>query len=127
MLAKIGPWWNSNRLFAWLKIDTPVTSDGSRSGVNWMRVHCGVDAGRDGTGEGGLTHARDVLEEQVALAEQADQGQLDVLPLAADDALDVARERAEQPREPSGECVRVGAPYTSTVISRHTPTSGRPM
>jgi hypothetical protein len=37
MLAKMPPGRNSNSLVSWLKIDTPVTSDGNRSGVNWMR------------------------------------------------------------------------------------------
>ncbi len=37
-MAKIGPWWNSNELDFWSKIVTPVTSLGSRSGVNWMRL-----------------------------------------------------------------------------------------
>src|SRR2546428_1100913 len=32
-----GPGRNSNALVRWLKMETPVTSDGSRSGVNWMR------------------------------------------------------------------------------------------
>ena len=33
----IGPGRNSNSRVFWLKIDSPETSDGSRSGVNWMR------------------------------------------------------------------------------------------
>ena len=37
MLAKTPPGRNSNSRVSWLKTDTPVTSDGSRSGVNWMR------------------------------------------------------------------------------------------
>ena len=32
-----GPGRNSNAFVRWLKIDTPVTSEGSRSGVNWIR------------------------------------------------------------------------------------------
>ncbi len=36
--AKIGPGRNSNSRLCWLKIETPVTSEGSRSGVNWMRL-----------------------------------------------------------------------------------------
>ncbi len=40
MLAKTGPGWNSKPRLAWLKIVTPETSEGSRSGVNWMRRHC---------------------------------------------------------------------------------------
>src|SRR5919106_1512725 len=35
--AMIGPGRNSNSWVFWLKIERPVTSDGSRSGVNWMR------------------------------------------------------------------------------------------
>ena len=35
--AKIGPGWKVNWPFDWSKICTPVTSEGSRSGVNWMR------------------------------------------------------------------------------------------
>jgi hypothetical protein len=37
MLAKIGPAWNSNSPFFWSYTVIPVTSPGSRSGVNWMR------------------------------------------------------------------------------------------
>ena len=40
MLANTGPGWNSKPRLAWLKIVTPETSEGSRSGVNWMRRHC---------------------------------------------------------------------------------------
>src|SRR3954452_8116645 len=35
--AKTGPGWNSNSLARWSKTFTPVMSDGSRSGVNWIR------------------------------------------------------------------------------------------
>src|SRR5436190_3611880 len=35
--AKTGPGRNSNSFALWLKTFTPVTSDGSRSGVNWIR------------------------------------------------------------------------------------------
>src|ERR687897_356123 len=35
--AKTGPGRNSNSFCAWLKTFTPVTSEGSRSGVNWRR------------------------------------------------------------------------------------------
>ena len=41
---KIGPGRNSNSAFRWLKIEEPVTSDGIRSGVNWMRENCSVVA-----------------------------------------------------------------------------------
>ena len=36
-MAKIGPGRNSKSASRWLKTDEPVTSDGIRSGVNWMR------------------------------------------------------------------------------------------
>src|SRR4029079_13508347 len=36
-LANTGPGRNSNSFCCWLKTFTPVTSDGSRSGVNWRR------------------------------------------------------------------------------------------
>ena len=37
MLAKTPPGRNSNSRVSWLNTDTPVTSEGSRSGVNWIR------------------------------------------------------------------------------------------
>src|SRR5690348_13281444 len=37
-LANTGPGRNSNSFCCWLKTLTPVTSDGSRSGVNWRRA-----------------------------------------------------------------------------------------
>src|SRR5213082_479219 len=37
--AKTGPGRNSNSFRCWLKTLTPVTSDGSRSGVNWRRAN----------------------------------------------------------------------------------------
>ena len=33
----IGPGRNSNSIVFWLNTDTPVTSEGNMSGVNWMR------------------------------------------------------------------------------------------
>jgi hypothetical protein len=38
-LVKIGPGRNSNSVVRWSKIDAPVTSDGIRSGVNWIRAN----------------------------------------------------------------------------------------
>ena len=35
--AKIGPGLNSKSASRWLNTDEPVTSEGIRSGVNWMR------------------------------------------------------------------------------------------
>ena len=39
MFAKIGPGRNSNSRVFWLKIESPVTSVGWRSGVHWMRAN----------------------------------------------------------------------------------------
>ena len=36
---KIGPGRNSNSVVFWLKIDVPVMSVGSKSGVHWMRLN----------------------------------------------------------------------------------------
>ena len=36
---KIGPGRNSKSPSRWFQIDEPVTSDGMRSGVNWMRAN----------------------------------------------------------------------------------------
>ena len=38
-LVKIGPGQERNSPRRWSKIDEPVTSDGIRSGVNWMRAN----------------------------------------------------------------------------------------
>ena len=37
MLAKMPPGLKSKSRVSWLNTETPVMSDGSRSGVNWMR------------------------------------------------------------------------------------------
>jgi hypothetical protein len=39
MLANTPPGRNSNSRVFWLKTETPVTSDGNRSGVNCTRRH----------------------------------------------------------------------------------------
>ena len=52
-------------------------------------------------GQVGLAHARDVLEQQVALGHQAQQHQLDDVALALDDALDVGDDRCRSSRRRS--------------------------
>ena len=74
MLAKTPPGRNSNSRVSWLKTETPVTSEGSRSGVNWMRAHRAVDAAGQRLAEHRLADAGHVLDQQVALGEQHDQG-----------------------------------------------------
>ena len=95
MLANTGPGWNSNCPVSWLKIVTPVTSEGSRSGVNWMRSPSASQRGGQRAGQRGLADAGHVLDQQVALGEQAHQCQFDGVPLALDDPLDVVAERVE--------------------------------
>ena len=91
-LANTAPGLNSNSRDSWSKIDTPVTSLGSRSGVNWMRrTEQSMRAGQR-LGEHRLADAGHVLDEQVALGEQHDQRQPDDVGLALDDLLDVVRD-----------------------------------
>ena len=35
---KMGPWWKVQREVAWSYMVMPVMSEGSRSGVNWIRL-----------------------------------------------------------------------------------------
>ena len=73
MLAKTPPGRNSNSRVSWLNTETPVTSLGSRSGVNWIRRTVqSIDAG-ERLAQHRLADAGDVLDEQVALGEQHDQ------------------------------------------------------
>ena len=58
---------------------TPVTSPGSRSGVNWIRCHGVPSAPARLRAKRRLPDARDVLQQQVALGEQADERQVDHL------------------------------------------------
>ncbi len=55
-------------------------------------AHGAVDAAREGLGEHRLADAGDVLDEQVALGQERDEGQPDGLGLAGDDALDAPRD-----------------------------------
>ena len=65
------------RCVCWLQTETPVTSDGSRSGVNWMRWKRAVDRAGERLGQHRLADAGHVLDQQVALAEQGDERQPD--------------------------------------------------
>ena len=79
-----------------------MTSDGSRSGVNWMRLHVPLI-------EWAIALASDVLpvpgtssSEQVALAEHAHERQGDLVALALDHLLDVVEQGVEPVAEPLG-------------------------
>ena len=98
-LANTPPGRNSNSSVPRFQTDTPVTSDGRRSGVNWMRLPGAADRAGDRLGQRGLAHAGDVLDEEVALGEEAHEREVDLLALALDDPLDVVEQGGEQAAE----------------------------
>ncbi|WIB37207.1 hypothetical protein [Curtobacterium sp. MCJR17_043] len=61
---------------------TPVTSDGSMSDVNWIRLTDPPDRRPERLREHGLADAGDVLDEQVALGEHDGEGRADRVGLA---------------------------------------------
>ncbi len=73
MLAKTPPGRNSNSRVSWLKTETPVTSEGSRSGVNWMRRTVESMLRARALAQLGLADAGDVLDEEVTLRQQHDE------------------------------------------------------
>ena len=91
-LAKTAPGLNSNSRDSWSKIETPVTSLGSRSGVNWMRRTEQSMLRASDLASIVLPTPGHVLDEQVPLGEQHHQRQADDVGLALDDALDVGRD-----------------------------------
>ena len=107
MLAKIAPGLNSKSRCSWLKTLTPVTSVGSRSGVNWMPAEGAIDRAGDGLGEHRLAHARHVFDQQVSLGDQGDQGEADLRVLAAHDLLDVVLDLVEALRRSAASLVGV--------------------
>ena len=88
MLAKMPPGLNSKSRVSWLNTETPVMSDGSRSGVNWIRrTEQAIERPR-ALASMVLPTPGHVLDEQVTLGQQHDQGEVDRAPLALDHALD---------------------------------------
>ena len=56
-------------------MESPVTSVGWRSGVHWIRENTApVDAACDRARENGLRRSRDVLEQNVAAADEGGRG-----------------------------------------------------
>src|SRR5213592_423686 len=86
--AKTGPGRNSNSFERWLKTLTPVTSDGSRSGELQPRERS-FDRARERLCERRLPHSRQVLDDQVALRQQTEDGQLQCLVGRMNDAAEV--------------------------------------
>ncbi len=63
--------------------------------MNWMRWQLSSSERGKRLGQRGLAHARDVLDQQVTLGEEADQGQPDGSLLALDGLLDVGDDGLE--------------------------------
>ena len=74
--------------------------------MNWMRLHGRGDRARDRLGERRLADAGDVLDEEMAFGEEADEREAHLLSLALDDALHVAQECVEQRRHVDATCGR---------------------
>ena len=67
--------------------------------MNWMRCQVPPIDARDRLGQRRLADAGDVLDEEVALGEEAHEREVHLLPLALDHALDVAEQGGEQAAE----------------------------
>ena len=100
MFVKIGPARNSNAASRWFQIDEPVTSDGSRSGVNWTRAKSKPGDLRERPRRQRLREPRDVLEEDVAVGEHPGEDQLEPVALADDRPLDLVEDRGALARRP---------------------------
>ncbi len=96
--ANTGPGRNSNSPDFASRIDTPTTSEGSRSLVNCMRWNVPADRARQRARQRRLADAGDVLDEQVAARKQRDDRVSDRARLAAEDAPDVGLERRDEVR-----------------------------
>ena len=75
-------------------MDEPVTSDGIRSGVNWMRVNSMPSVLANERASERLGEAREVLEQDVAVREEPEQGELERVALADDRPLDLVEHPA---------------------------------
>ena len=95
-LAKIGPGRNSKSASRWLKIDEPVTSDGIRSGVNWMREKSSEVDLRERARHQRLRQPGVVLDQHVPVGEQPEQQQLERVALADDGPLDLVEDAVGQ-------------------------------
>ena len=100
MLANTGPGRNSNSFERWLKTLTPVTSEGSRSGVNWRREN-EQSTERASALARVVFHAREVLDDQVPLREQAEDCEVERLVRGVDDAAEVGPDLPGE-RRPGG-------------------------
>lgn len=86
---KMGPGRNSNACVRWLKMLNPDTSEGSRSGVNWMRANEQSRLRASALASVVLPIPGHILDEYVPVDQQRDQQQLRGLCLADDDLGDI--------------------------------------
>ena len=96
MDAKTGPGRNSNTSAERFQTVTPTTSEGSRSGVNWIRPNSQSTEAARALARVVLPTPGHVLEQQVALGDQAEHRQLDHVGLALDGSSDGGGDGAVQ-------------------------------
>ena len=105
-LAKIGPGRNSNSRVCWLKIESPVTSVGWRSGVHWIRcgiapsMLCAIARASTVFAVPGTSSSRTWPSQS-----ERREHELDLVSLAVDDGLDVV-DQTSCDRARSREAVR---------------------
>ena len=84
-----GPGRNSNSFVRWLKTFTPVTSDGQQVGRELQPRERAVDRARERLGQHRLPDAREVLDDQVTLGDEAEHAQAQRLVGRVDDVGEV--------------------------------------
>ena len=82
--AKSGPFLTRNSWFFWSKIIVPITSAGSRSGVNWMREKVAWMISASVRTASVLARPGHALEQDVPAGQQPDEQPLDHHVLADD-------------------------------------------
>ena len=102
IFEKIGPGFHSKSPLCWLNTERPITSDGSRSEVNWIRWNDRSSARARALASVVLPMPGHVLDKQMAFGEQRDQGELDGFRLAPDDPFDLVLEARLFRRRQSG-------------------------
>ncbi len=125
--AKTGPGRNSNSFERWSKTLTPVTSEGSRSGVNCSRENAAVERARERLREHRLPDAREVLDDQVALGDEAEDDEPKRLVGRVHDPREVRRDRRDEiGRRAVGGRGRCALSQGATPPRRGSPRRSRP-
>ena len=96
--VKTGPGRKTISPLRWSYSGAPTTSDGSRSGVNWMRAKSRPSTLRERPRDERLAQAGQVLEEHVAAGQDADQDQLEGATAADHGPLELVEDRRGLPR-----------------------------